>query len=72
MENPGSNLPSDVLWTILASSVASLALLFVGLYFAKKANRRQERKGKGRVSVRKPASRAKAKPKDRGTGANNK
>ena len=66
MESGGSNLPSDVLWTILATSVASLALLFIGLRLARTINdRRQRRKGKGKVLKSKPAGRGKAKPNAR-------
>jgi hypothetical protein len=71
MESEASNLPSDVLWTILATSVASLVLLFAGLYFARKIKPRQQRKGKGKAPAGRPAGRAKAKPKDRPPGLKN-
>jgi hypothetical protein len=68
MESAGSNLPSDVLWTILATSVASLVLLFVGLYFAKKFNDRQQRKGKVKRRRASPPVLQRQKPKRRPLG----
>jgi hypothetical protein len=58
MEGGGSDLPSNVLWTIFATSLASLALLFVGLYFGlRKKGRGKRRQGRSKSAKHKPAGR---------------
>lgn len=66
MESAWSYLPSNALWIVLATSVASLVLLFAGLHLAHTMNnRRQRKKGKGKAWRSKASGRAKAKPRMR-------